>query len=274
MKRFSIKQFSMKSVWLVPVLLMFSAPVFSQDSSKTMLNCMTGNILPATHIQEVELTTTRLTGATETLKGKLFTTREKLPEADGLLRAMLQISAPEHLAGAAYLVRQTEDKRFDSMYVYLPSVRRVRRISTDFVDGSLLGTTFSYYEFKQLTNAFAGLLPVMEAPAKVDGRGTDVMLFSVRPETPAPIYSAIRVWVDQKTCVPLKAEFYKGESVRKRFSAPASALKQAGKIWYLSELEMRDLIDDTRTVLKVTSMTSEKELPARLFDPNTFYLRE
>lgn len=268
----------MKQVWLLSALLAFTLPLYAQDSSRepsqALLNCMTGNILPGTHVQEVELTTTRLTGTTETLKGKLFTTREKLPEADGLLRAMLQISAPEHLAGAAYLVRQTEDKRFDSMYVYLPAVRRVRRISTDFVDGSLLGTTFSYYEFKQLTNAFAGLLPTVEAAAEIDDRDTDVILFSARADNPAPIYSSMRVWVDQKTCVPLKAEFYKGEAVRKRFSAPASALKKAGKVWYLSELEMRDLIDDTRTVLKVNSMTSETSLPPRLFDPNTFYLRE
>jgi len=264
----------MKRLWMLLVLaLAVSLPAHAEETDK-ILGCMRANLLPGSHMQEIELSTTDITGATRTLKGKLFTTREKLPEADGLLRASLRITAPEHLAGAAYLLRQTEDRRFDSMYVYLPSVRRVRRISTDFADGSLLGTNFSYYEFKQLTNAFGDLSPKMEPDSEVDDRDAYVVSFYARPDDTTAIYSSVRVWVDQKTCVPLKAEFYKGERVRKRFSAPASALKKSGKLWYLSEIEMRDLIDDTRTVLRIVSMTDQKELPSRLFDPNRFYLAE
>jgi hypothetical protein len=262
----------MKRLWIL-LMLALALPVQAEETNR-MLDCMRSNILPGTYVQELEIVTTDLLGGTRTLKGKLFTTREKLPETEGLLRASLQISGPEHLAGAAFLLRQTEDRRFDSMYVYLPSVRRVRRISTDFADGSLLGTNFSYYEFKQITNSFTGLQPKLESPAEIDDRDADVILFSARPEDTSAIYSSIRVWIDQKTCVPLKAEFYKGDAVRKRFSAPAGALKKSGKLWYLTELEMRDLIDDTKTVLRITSMTEHKELPSRLFDPNRFYMRE
>ncbi|MGH8454471.1 MAG: outer membrane lipoprotein-sorting protein [Nevskiales bacterium] len=262
----------MKRLWM---LLAFALvlPAHAEEADK-ILNCMRGNVLPGSQAQELELSTTDITGATRTLKGKLFTTREQLPEADGLLRATLQITAPEHLVGAAYLLRQTEDRRFDSMYVYLPSVHRVRRVSTEFADGSLLGTNFSYYEFKQLTNAFWDLGPKVEPDAEVDNRDTHVVLFSARPNDTTAIYSSVRVWLDQKTCVPLKAEFYKGDALRKRFSAPAKALQKSGDHWYLTEMEMRDLLDDTRTVLRIVSMTEQKQLPSRLFDPNLFYRRE
>jgi hypothetical protein len=158
--------------------------------------------------------------------------------------------------------------------VYLPSVKRVRRISTDFADSSLLGTNFSYYEFKQMTNAFNGLNPQAEPDSELDGRDVHAISFHARPDDADAIYSSVRVWVDEKTCVPLKTEFYRGEEVRKRFSAKPGALKKAGKLWYLSDIEMRDLIDNTKTDLRILKMTDEKELPLRLFDPNTFYLRE
>jgi hypothetical protein len=80
--------------------------------------------------------------------------------------------------------------------------------------------------------------------------------------------------VDRKSCVPLKAEFYKGEALRKRFSAPVRALRKAGGHWYLTDIEMHDLIDDTRTTLRIHDVALVKELPSRLFEPNTFYLRE
>jgi hypothetical protein len=39
-------------------------------------------------------------------------------------------------------------------------------------------------------------------------------------------------------------------------------------------MEMHDLIDDTRTTLRIHDVVSVKELPSRIFEPNTFYLRE
>jgi hypothetical protein len=263
----------MKRLWIL-LLLVLALPAQAEEAVEKVLACMQANILPGTQIQVLEFTTTDIAGGSRTLKGKLFTTREKLPDADGLLRATLQIGAPEHLAGAAYLLRQTEDKRFDSMYVYLPSVRRVRRISTEFADGSLLGTNFSYYEFKQISNAFFGLPPKLEGVEELDGRDAHRLSFNARPDDPAAIYSQMRVWVDRKSCVPLKAEFYKGEALRKRFSALPRALRKAGDHWYLTDMEMHDLIDDTRTTLRIHDVVSVKELPSRIFEPNTFYLRE
>jgi outer membrane lipoprotein-sorting protein len=264
----------MKRFGILLLLVVLAPAQAAEETAEQVLACMRDNILPGNQVQEVEFTTTDITGGSRTLKGKLLTTREKLPESEGLLRATLQISAPEHLAGAAYLLRQTEDRRFDSMYVYLPSVRRVRRISTEFADGSLLGTNFSYYEFKQITNSFFGQQPKLESAEELEGRDVHVLGFAARPNDPTAVYSAMRVWVDRKSCIVLRAEFYKGDAVRKRFSAAPKALEKEGGHWYLTEMEMRDLIDETRTVLRIRNVTSVDKLSRRIFEPNTFYLGE
>lgn len=254
------------------LLLVVFLPAQAQEGAQKIVSCLRGNILPGSHVQEIELAAYDVHGQTHVLKGKLTTTRENLPDAEGLLRAMLRIHAPAYIAGASYLMRQMENRSFESTYVYLPSVRRVRRVSSEFADGSLLGTNFSYYDFTQLVNAFGDLNAKFEGTDKYEDRKVDLISFSARPGDTSSIYSSVRVRVDQKTCVPLMAEFYKGQAVRKRFTASAQSLKKSKELWYLSEIEMKDLLDDTRTVLRILSLETVDKLPARIFEPNTFYL--
>ncbi|HVT37138.1 MAG TPA: outer membrane lipoprotein-sorting protein, partial [Nevskiaceae bacterium] len=81
-----------------------------------------------------------------------------------------------------------------------------------------------------------------------------------------------RVWVEPKTCLPLKADFYEGGSVRKELTVPVASPKQSGSYWYLSEVQMRDLKDGSGSVLRSTSVSAPKDMPRSNFDPTSFYL--
>ena len=48
--------------------------------------------------------------------------------------------------------------------------------------------------------------------------------------------------------------------------------RESKNYWYLTEMEMRDILDDTFTVLRVTRLETVKDLPKRYFEPATFYL--
>jgi len=84
-------------------------------------------------------------------------------------------------------------------------------------------------------------------------------------------YDSIGVLVDQKTCVPLKAEFRQAATVRKLMTVPAEALRQAGSQWYPAELTLRDLVEGTRTRLRVTGVSAGARLSASYFHPQQFY---
>src|SRR3546814_18541356 len=71
----------------------------------------------------------------------------------------MRISAPGDLAGASYLLRERDNG--DEMYVYIPALSKVRRVSGAAVDGSLWGTDLSFADVKQLGNAFGGSDPKM-----------------------------------------------------------------------------------------------------------------
>lgn len=260
------------NAWLAARLVALTLPLMlgtaqAAEPAQPLLDCMRANVPPTLRIQEVEMTATDRSGGERVLKGRLFALRE-----DGLVRAVLRISAPSDLRGAAYLLRETpEAGRSDEMYMFLPSLNRVRRITGASADGALLGTDFSYNDIKQLQNAFGGSAVTLEKPEVIDQHPVKVLLLSSKPGQSSR-YSRVRAWVDEKSCVALKVDFYEGDTARKELTAPAASLNKAANYWYVSEATMRDLKEGTQTRLKVVGVSSGDELPNRLFDPHSFYL--
>lgn len=251
--------------------LVATTPARADEATEKVLNCIRANVPETLRVQEISLTTSNNSGDTQVLKGRLFAMREKAGEKRGLLRAMLRVDGPASVAGVSYLVRETDDYLRDGMFIYLPSVKRVRRVTGTFADGSLLNTRLSYYDFKQMANAFGDLAAQLEAPSEIEGRPVYTLVFTAL-EGSETRYTSVKAWVDQKTCVPLKAEFYEGPQPRKQLTAPVASLQQSDKYWYASELEMLDLTDNGKTVLKIGKINTTNAPPDSYFNQNSFYL--
>ena len=256
----------MKDHWIglafLSMTVLVAPALAADDAAKKVLDCMRKNIPQSLRVQEFDLTSVDRTGGSRTLRGKLFAKRE-----DNLLRVMVKIKSPPDLNNAAYMVREGKEK--DDMYVFVPALNKVRRISGAGTDGPLFGTDFTYTDIKQMQNASEGGTTVLEKPDKIDGRDVAVLAITPKPGAPSR-YSLIRSWVDQKACVPLKMEFSEGKAIRKRLIASVSGITQAGAIWYVAEAKMSDLKDNTNTTLKITGLASDVKISDRYFNAATF----
>ncbi len=240
-----------------------TAPAAADNAVNKVLDCMRANIPQTVRVQTVEISAVDRSGGERVLKGRLFGTRE-----NNRVRVMLRIEAPHDLEGAAYLVREGE--KSDEMYLYLPAVQRVRRITGAALDGHLWGTDLSYNDFKQIQNAFAGANTVMEAVTQLQQRPVNVITFEPRKEDGVR-YKKIRTQVDQQTCVALMVEFFEPAGVRKTLTVKPADLKQSGPNWYASDIEITDLKNQTRTRIKVTGLSYGDKLASYYFNPTTFY---
>lgn len=257
------------TVLLAAVLLApgaFAAGAPAAGSAEAVRDCMRNNIPDSLRIQEFELTAVDRAKGKRVLKGKLYAKKDG---KSGLVRAMLRILAPSDLANAAYLVREGAER--DDMFVYLPALNRTRRITGSSADGPLFGTDLSYADIKQVQNAFSGGAVTLEGADTVDGRPAKRLDMVPRADAQSR-YSRLKAWVDDKTCVALRTEFYEGAVLRKRLSANPKSLVQSGQRWYAAETEMRDLKDGTHTTLKITGVTSDPRLSDNLFNAATFYI--
>lgn len=240
------------------------APSVATSQATPIVECMRANIPPVVQIREIELAARDRAGGERLLRGRLYVTNEKLR-----FRAMLKIAAPPDLAGAAYLMREGETT--DEIYVYVPALNKVRRVTGGNMDGPLWGTDLSYSDIRQIQNSFS------DSNAKLEGRGElekqPVHILSFTPRAgETSRYSLIRAWVDTKSCIALKTEFYEGSTVRKRVTGAARDLKQAGTHWFLTNLLVMDLKEGTQTQLRVNGVNVVKDLADRYFTPATFYV--
>lgn len=261
-----------KRIGVVLLLTGLSGAAQASEGTQAVLDCMDANVPKSLRVQDIELAATRADSPdTTTLRGKVYMLRQKSAEGRETVRATLRIASPDYLKGASYLIRQSESPGQDGMYVFLPSVKRVRRISGEFSDGPLLGTNISYYDFKQMQHAVGDAVAARERDDTLQDRPVYVMTYTPNSEAGTQ-YSLVRLWVDQKSCVALQAEFMEAGKLRKRMSGDAAALRQTGDAWYLSELRLEDLKDKSSTQVRFVATSTGPELPTRLFDPKAFYL--
>lgn len=262
----------MKHRWMLLALLLVGT-AHAQDETQKVVDCMRANVPARLAIRSLELISHDRTGGTRTMKGRLFMSKARTAGmGKDLISAALYIDLPMELKGAAYLVKETDDYLRDGMFVYLPAVKRVRRITGTFADGAMMGTNFSYFDFKQLQNAFSDLTARHEGSAEVHGRRAHVLAFTVLEGTETR-YTGGKMWVDEEACVVVKGEFYEANRrVAKTFSSPAGALKKVDGAWYLAEVEMQEPGVGTKTIARVGKPDTKSNIPGRYFDPNLFYL--
>ena len=269
----------MKIRWLA-VVLALCAPAHAQGTpeggaqgdAQKALECMRANVPQRLSVKALELTAFDRAGGSRTLKGRLYVGRDKGAGGRDLISASLHVDLPPELKGAAYLVKETDDYLRDGMFVYLPAVKRVRRVTGTFADGALLGTNFSYFDFKQLQNAFSDVSAKYEGAADVNGRQAHLVSFTVL-EGAETRYTGGRLWVDKEACVVVKGEFHEAAGrIAKQFGSPPGALRRAGPTWYLAESEMSEPGTGTRSTLRLAKVDTQAAVPNRYFDPNQFHL--
>jgi len=257
----------MRALITLCLLLLGVLPAHAADTVESITACMKANIPEALQVREFELATTDKTGGTRTLVGKLHARLEK-----GKINAMMRIVAPSDMRDAAYLVRESsEPGKEEEMYVYIPALQKVRRITGGMKDSSLFGTDLSYSDVKQITYALSGGTLKLERTESLESRPAWVLSMAADVSAGAR-FDKVYAWIDQKSCMVLKAEFQQGGVVRKRFTSAAKYLAQSGSHWYITQARIEDLQEKTHTELKITGLLSDKDLADRLFNPRAFYL--
>lgn len=263
----------MKKLLVAITMGLVATGVQAADDAASIMACVRANVPSGPTVSEITVTTSDpATKASQTLSGRLYIGRAPASvEGAPQLWALLRVTKPEYLHGAAYLVREVGNRLRNEMFVYLPAVGRVRRITGSFANKPLLGTTFSYFDFKQLWNAFDDLIPVaLAGTTKINGRPAYELHFHT-PDDSRISYSTVAVWVDKQACVPVRADFIRDGAVIKRMTVPQGALAKSDGYWYPTRIKMRDLVDNLQSVMQIKSLRSLEGSGKSLFDPETFY---
>ncbi len=146
---------------------------------------------------QLKLTTTAKDGKA---KEQVLTTSSK--KLDGRSRVVTRFEQPAGVAGVAFLTVEGEKGEADDISLYLPKLKRVRKVAKQERGRAFMDTDFSYSDIASnggRDEDFAKL-----ADDKVEGRDCYVIKGKGGEDTP---YGDVTMWVDKQYFVPMKVDY-------------------------------------------------------------------
>ena len=245
------------------VVLGLAPILFSAAHARTLeevQDCMRANLPERSGIQTVSFTSVDRAGASSESRAKLYWKRFD----DGLSKVMLRFSDPSDLRGAGILLLEKEE-RMPDQFMYLPELRKVRRVTTRMLSSSMFGTDFSYEDFQRLQGMALDSSRKLLEDSELDGAPVHVMESLPDPES-GSAYERIVDHIDVETCIMLKTEMYEqGGRLRKVSDTPRSQIAQEGARFVPRQVKIRDLRDETNSTLEVEDFDLDVRISRKYF---------
>lgn len=196
---------------------------------------------------ELKLTTTSKDGK---VKEQVLTSAAK--KVNGRDASIARFSQPAGVAGVAVLTLSGQGSEGDDISMFLPRLKRVRKLAKTERGKAFMDTDFS---FADLGNTSANDDKVKRLPdAKVEGRDTYVLTGPAEEDSP---YSEITVWVDKETYVPMKAE-YKDKDGKPYKAYRTLKLKKFKDRVLAAESEMQNVQTGSKTKVEILKLEESK----------------
>jgi len=190
--------------------------------------------------------------------------RSKAFEVDGDGDKSLTIfDQPRDVKGTAFL-SFTHSKRPDDQWLYLPALKRVKRISSANKSGPFMGSEFAYedissqevdkYTYKYLRDE------------KIDGQ--DCFVIERKPTYEYSGYTRLISWVDKKMYQARKVEFYDRKNTLIKTLKISGHKQYLGKFWRAQRMDMTNHQTKKSTTLEWKNYKFKTGLKDRDFDKN------
>ena len=184
--------------------------------------------------------------------------RKKLPDGNRILTVIL---APDDVKGVAFLIWERKDGP-DEQWLYLPAVRRVRKLVPVSAYESFLGTDFTFADL--------GFVNLRDRKFSLLGEETfaGVPAYKVQEIMAGPVfyYSRIVTWVAKDSMLPLRRDYYDAANQLWKTELYQDVAVIDGTPTVL-RIRMEDKISDTSTELRVSKVRYDAAIPDELFDP-------
>jgi len=249
----------MNKLLVFSCLWLYAAMTVAAEIPEVVRMCMEKNTPAISSMQTVELRARDRSGYEQVLEADAYWK----PYPNKQSKILMYFHEPVDIRGARFLI--IENTPENDMYMYMPGLFKVRKITSKRISSSILGTDFSYEDFERLHDVFTDSRAEQYPDEVLDGR--PVYIINSYPEGNSG-YEKIKTYIDIETCVSLRTELFEsGHQLRKTLTVDSADIRKEGSIYVPYALLMRDLRDKTETRMVVQEMTIDVPLPDDMFDP-------
>ena len=164
--------------------------------------------------------------------------------ADGLSKSILHFLAPDDVKGTGFLVIERKNSD-DDQYLYLPALKKTKRIRSDQKSSSFMGTQYSYGDLqsRDVDDNTYKMLPGEKLGA------FDCWVIESTPKKPEDEqYSRTVTWIAKSNHVPLRMKMF----------------DKKGREWKVFTTEKVDVVDGKFVVTSSTMLNLKNKLSTRM----------
>lgn len=181
-------------------------------------------------------------------------------DADGLSRMVIVFHRPASVQDTRFLVIENPD-RDDDQWIYLPALRRVRRIAAGEGNDSFMGTDFTYDDLQ--SRSVDDDRHELLREERLDGYDCYVVE-SVPRDRDGAQYSRRVQWIPRDIWVPIKIEFYDKRGDLLKVNS-VERLEEVQGYWTPMKSTMKNEQTGHATRLEVQRIQYDGNLPDALF---------
>ncbi len=176
-------------------------------------------------------------------------------------RALTFFQAPADVRGTGFLQYEYDNSgKEDDRWLYLPALKKSKRISGSSDSDSFMGSDFTYDDWggRELEDDTHTLL----REELLDGHA--VWVIESKPVNDDDPYSRFITWVRKDTYVEIKAEYYdrSGELLK---VLNVADVRQVDGYWTIFKMTMKNVQDDHQTVIEQLDISYDQGLDDNLF---------
>ena len=183
-----------------------------------------------------------------------------------MTKTLLKFKAPADVKGIGLLIYDYDEKS-DDMWIYLPALRKTRRIVSSEKGKSFMGSEF--------TNADMSIPNPDDFSYKVLGEESlnSKMCWKIESSCKDEDiedengYSRKLSWIDKESSVCYKIEFYDFDNVLHKVQSISEYTPQKNGKYFAYLMEMKNVQNKRTSIMTVNSLTLDSNLSEQSFSP-------
>ncbi len=256
-----MKKLSLSLVLFMMVMVVFSSSILAEDlTGKDILKKVDEILSSNSRDSEIKMTVINEDGQKRERTIQIMTKGD-----NGLVKFL----APADVEGTALLARK--EKGEDNMWLYLPALGNVRKIASHMRNGSFMGTDFTYQDINMVGGEKYENDYTSELIGSEEINGDDCYLLDTVPTNADIDYSHVKMWIRKADYMPIKLEFYDADGELLKVMTN-SDIKDVDGHLTPSIIEMKNVQENTRTVLELKNIKYDVKIPDNIF--TTRYLEK
>ncbi|HEY6557465.1 MAG TPA: outer membrane lipoprotein-sorting protein [Polyangiaceae bacterium] len=181
---------------------------------------------------------------------------------DGLVQSVVRFRSPQDVAGTAFLMIDKKGGASEQ-YIYLPRLRRTRRIVGGEREGSFMGSDFAYSDMRRVKADDASHKRLDDSKI---GNDAVYVLESTPKKNAKTVYTKLQTWVRKSDFLPLRTRFYGTGGKLAKTLYVRRVEKVDGKP-VVKEARMESHANNHATVMIIDGSERKDDLPDSAFTP-------